>query len=168
MYEKKREGVYMDAGKGRLICHKDGKTTYYWSESMLDYLRRKFPRTLNAEMAEHLGMSESTIIRKARELGLTKDSVWLRSVWQEHVKIGHIVSRCKGYPGTWKKGQRVNPSGEFKPGHRLTPEQEERRSQAMRRWWQEHRNEAHERACRAWETRRRNEENPEQPIGGNI
>lgn len=138
MYEKKREGVYMDAGKGRLVCHKDGRTTYYWSSAMLDYLRRRYPTTLNEELAVFLGVSTRTMIRKARELGLEKNPVWLSAIWDERRKIAHIVHRCKGYPGSFQKGQRANPAGEFKPGHRLTPEQEAKRAASLREWYRAH------------------------------
>ena len=143
---------------GRVMYHGIHSTSYYWSESMLDYLRRNYATTLNAEIAEHLGMSERTIIRKAREMGLEKDSAWLSSVWQEHVKIGHIVSRCKGYPGTWKKGVHANPDGEWKKGHVLTPEQMAKRSKSLKEWGRTHPEEASERARKAWATRRRKQE----------
>ena len=50
---------------------------------MVDDLRRLFPKTLNKEIAEYLGISLRTMIRKARELALQKDPDWLTDVWED-------------------------------------------------------------------------------------
>lgn len=81
---------------------------------MLDMLRQYFPTTLNDEMAGMLGVSIRTMIRKARELGLKKDSDWLSSVWEERRLMAHVQSKRLGYPGRIQKGQHLSPATEFK------------------------------------------------------
>jgi len=82
---------------------------------MLDYLKANYATTLNEELGGCLGVSLRTVIRKARELGLSKDKEWLRKIWDERRMIAHIVSKTKGYPGSFQKGQHVSPATEFKP-----------------------------------------------------
>ena len=122
---------------------------------MIDYLRRHYPTTLNEELAGCLGVSQRTMIRKARELGLEKDPEWLRDVWDERRKLAHIIIKRKGYPGGFVKGQRANPAGEFKPGHKPTEEQRAKKSEAMRKWYRMNPLKAKEKARKAWETRRK-------------
>lgn len=100
---------------GRLVTREGTATRIFWNKDMLDYLRRHFPTTFNEELAGCIGVSVRTLIRKARELGLQKDPVWLSSVWEERRKWAHIESRRKGYPGHIQKGQHLSPETEFKP-----------------------------------------------------
>jgi DNA-binding Lrp family transcriptional regulator len=44
---------------------------------MLSELKRYFPNSPNREVAELLGVSERTMIRKARELGLVKEKKYI-------------------------------------------------------------------------------------------
>lgn len=122
---------------------------------MIDYLRRYYPTTLNEELAGCLGVSQRTMIRKARELGLEKDPEWLRDIWDERRKLAHIISKRKGYPGGFKKGMRAYPAGEFKAGRIQTADEKAKRSRAMRQWYLCHPTEAKAKARKAWETRRR-------------
>lgn len=135
---------------------------------MLDYLRRHFATTLNEELAGCIGVSQRTMIRKAHELGLRKDAEWLIAIWNERRKEANVVSRQKGYPGGFKKGQHANPDGEFKPGHRLTPEQAARQRDGMRRWYRLHPDEAKAKAEKTLNTRRKGcseADNPKPCIG---
>ncbi len=99
---------------GRLVTRCRYATSIFWSEQMLSYLRKNFATTLNEELAEWLGVSTRTMIRKARELGLSKDVAWLSSVWEQRRLMAHASSKKKGYPGTFKKGQHASPATEFK------------------------------------------------------
>ena len=121
---------------------------------MLDYLRKHYPTTLNEELAGCLGVSQRTMIRKARELGLEKDPEWLAAVWDERRQLAHVISKRKGYPGGFKKGERANPAGEFKPGRKPSAEEIAKRAESMRQWYKRNRKAASDKALKAWQTRR--------------
>lgn len=123
---------------------------------MLDYLRRHYPTTLNEELAGCLGVSQRTMIRKARELGLEKDPEWLSAVWNQRRQLAHVMSRRKGYPGRFKKGEHANPAGEFKAGERKSEEMKRKQAEGIKRWYKRHPREARAKALKAWETRRLN------------
>ena len=156
IYQRKPDGVFYDPKKRRLMEHNRYAKRIYWTKDMLDYLRSHFATTFNEELAACIGVSQRTMVRKARELGLHKKPEWLAAVWDEHRMIGQAVCKSKGYPGSFQKGNRANPAGEFKPGHRLTDEQTAKKSDKMRRWYRLHPAEAKAKAMKGWETRRRN------------
>ena len=67
----------------RLVIRKDGISRIYWNGNMLSELKRYFPNSPNKEVAELLGVSESTMIRKARELGLSKEKRYISDrLWE--------------------------------------------------------------------------------------
>ena len=134
--------------------HEHYATRIYWSTSMLDYLRRHFPTSLNEELAGCLGVSQRTMIRKARELGLEKDPQWLAAVWDERRLMAQCVTKRKGNSGQFKKGERANPDTEFKPGHQASPEVKQKQADGMRRWYRRNPDKASAKALKAWETRR--------------
>ena len=151
-----RQGVYFHPKLGRIVNHQGHSTTIFWNSAMLDYLKRNFPRTLNDDLAEWLGVSKRTVCRKARELGLQKDKEWLAAIWEERRKMAHMVSRSKGYPGGFRKGEHPYTEGEFKPGHRLTEEQQAIIVEKTRRWYRQNPTKVREKALKAWATRRKN------------
>lgn len=153
-YEKVRDGIYYSRKAGRVVEHHGYSTRIFWSAQMLGYLRRHFATTLNDELAGCLGVSPRTLVRKARELGLEKDPAWLRSVWDERRRMAHAVASRKGHPGRFRKGRHYNPSGEFRPGHRLTDEQRRKQADGIRRWCRQHPAEVRERSRRIAESRR--------------
>jgi hypothetical protein len=157
MYQKTKDGIFYNPKVGSIVEHHGYSTRIHWSTSMLDYLRRHFPTTLNEELAGCLGVSQRTMIRKARELGLTKDAAWLQQVWDERRRLAHVISKRKGYPGGFVKGVRNNPDGEFKKGRVETPEQRERRVAGMLEYNRKHPDKLRERAKKAWVTRRENQ-----------
>jgi len=122
---------------------------------MLNYLRRHFATTLNDELAGCLGVSQRTMIRKARELGLEKDPQWLSEVWEERRHMAHSVAKKKGFPSRFKKGEHANPAGEYKPGRKPPAEETAKRAESMRQWYKRNRKAASDKARKAWETRRR-------------
>jgi len=154
-YQPARQGVYYNPKVGRIVEHHHYATRIFWNTEMLDYLRRHFPTTLNDELAGCLGVSPRTMIRKARELGLEKDPKWLAEVWEERRKMAHVIAKKKGYPGGFKKGERANPAGEFKPGRKPSAEETAKHAENMRRWYRRNPDKAREKALKAWETRRR-------------
>lgn len=100
--------------KGRLMEIDGRARRIYWSGDMLSLLRREFPTTINEELAGMLGVSLRTMIRKARELGLTKDPKWLADVWNERRFWAHVMSKKKGYPGCFKPGNQIGKEHRFK------------------------------------------------------
>ena len=114
-YQRKPDGVFYYANKGRLMEHRGCSTRIYWNGDMLSLLRREFPTTLNEELAGMLGVSQRTMIRKARELGLTKDPAWLERVWNERRFWAHVSAKKKGYPGCFKPGNEIGKEYRFKP-----------------------------------------------------
>lgn len=98
------DGQKIDPKTGRIIEHKGARSSIYWTGNMLSLLKRHFSNTKNEEMAEMLGVSPRTVIRKARELRLEKNPVWLKGVQREHGILGHCVSKKMGYPGGFAKG----------------------------------------------------------------
>lgn len=153
-YEKKEDGIFYHPHYGRVMEHHGYRTRIYWSESMLGYLRKNYARTLNRELCDHLCMSERTMIRKARELGLSKDPRWLAEVWEERRQLAHMIARAKGYPGRFMPGDERGKACQYKKGHRLTDDQKEKRAAAIHEWAKRHRKETRERMLKAWETRR--------------
>ena len=154
MYERKKDGLYYDRQTGRTWEHRRYSTHIYWSRQMLGDLKRYYANTLNDDLSAMLGVSVRTLRRKACELGLEKDPEWLRRIYRDHQKLAHAISRQKGYPGSWKKGQRNNPPGEFKKGRQPTAEERQARSESMKRWYRLHPDEARAKALKAWKTRR--------------
>ena len=137
-YERNRkvpDGIRMCMKDGRMYEKKGFSKRLFWSPQMLHDLRTMYPVTLNEELAGMLGVSIRTLIRKARELGVEKDKTWLGDVWEKHRIMAHDESRRRGYPGGFKKGEHVNPDGEFKHGHSLTDEQEQKRRESLRKSW---------------------------------
>lgn len=109
-----RKGPRYYPDTGRVEEAPNGSRRISWSRQMVDDLLRLFPKTLNKEIAEYLGISLRTMIRKARELGLQKDPDWLTDVWEDRRRQAHMVARIKGYPGTIKPGEHRSPDTEFK------------------------------------------------------
>lgn len=96
---------------------KQSRPKIIWTPEMFAKLTDKFPNTFNKELAEELGISWRTLIRKARELGLEKEESFLeknKTVIQTMAKAARSPNKTKG-----QKGWTV-PGGEkyqFKPGH---------------------------------------------------
>ena len=79
---KLNEGVIQ---KGtRLVIRKDGISRIYWNGNMISEMRRYYPTTKNAELADYFGVSQRTINRKAAELGLTKSKQFIADVSKDN------------------------------------------------------------------------------------
>lgn len=156
-YQPVKQGIYYDRKQGRIMHHNGYSVRIHWSPAMLDYLRRSYARTKNQDLADYLGVSMRTMIRKARELGLEKDPRWLGAVWNEHRGIAHMAARAKGYPGGFRKGEHACPEHEYKKGHQATEEERRKRAEAVRRHNRLNPHKLRERALKAWETRRKNQ-----------
>lgn len=74
--------------------------------NMLSIMRRHYHNTLNRELAEMLGVSERSVTRKAREMGLEKDKGFVASLSREHLLLANARSKELGYPGGFTKGMK--------------------------------------------------------------
>ena len=101
---KKPDGVFFDQKEGRLMQHNGPTKRIYWSGDMISILRRHFPTTKNDEVAEMIGVSPRTVVRKARELGIEKDAAFLHTVWNENRLLAHVTNKVHGNSGMIKKG----------------------------------------------------------------
>lgn len=113
-HPRKEPKTFYHQGLQRIVTRDHYATRIFWSRQMLDLLRQNFPTMLNNDLAGILGVSCRTMIRKARELGLKKDSEWLSSIWDERRLMARVQSKRLGYPGRIKKGQHLSPATEFK------------------------------------------------------
>lgn len=89
-----------------------------WSQAKLETMRREFPTTTNEDLAIDLGVSQRTLIRKARELGLEKDPNWLREKALEGCRKMQLINKSCRNTGMFKRGVRNSPNTEFKPGQK--------------------------------------------------
>ena len=91
------------------------------TDRQLDWLRKHFKHTKNAELCETLGLSQSALHRLAREHGLTKSRQFMKrcqAATAAAAKASHLKNGT--YP---PKGHRIPRSEQFgfQPG--VTPEQ---------------------------------------------
>ena len=100
------DGIKFDRKTGRKVMHEGYSSRIYWDGNMLSLLRRHFATTLNYELAELIGVSERTMLRKARELGMEKDQKWLRAVFKDRALLANVASVRSGNSGV-------------KPGHKF-------------------------------------------------
>ena len=79
--------------KGQAMQRQGKRPVIYWNGNMLSILTRYFPNTRNTELVELLGVSERTIIRKARDLGLCKSEAFISAVAKENSIMGCIAQK---------------------------------------------------------------------------
>lgn len=77
----------------RLVIRKDGISRIYWSGNMVSELKRYYPTTKNAELADYFGVSQRTINRKAAELGLTKSKQFIADVSKDNGYLARIKQK---------------------------------------------------------------------------
>lgn len=102
--KKVADGIYYHSYYDRLMEHNGYATRIYWSQDMIDILKRYYPIEKNEVVAGLCGVSIRTMIRKSRELGLRKNKDFLRQVWNENRKLAHLVNKVKVNSGMIKKG----------------------------------------------------------------
>lgn len=91
-YDKYHPQVYM-GDEGRLLKRSQGHPYIFWNGNMISDLKRYYPNTSNQELVELFGVSERTIVRKARELGLFKSKEHMSKVNKGKSVLAHIVKR---------------------------------------------------------------------------
>ena len=78
----------------RLYISKRGFFAIYWTPNMISILKRHYPNSPNSDVCEMLGVSENTMYRKARELGLKKSEEYINN----NAKIRSLLGNIK-----WRK-----------------------------------------------------------------
>ena len=125
--------------KAHLLGLKKQRRGIIWTRSMLKLLKDYFPHMFNKPLAKWIGVSDRSLIRKARELGLEKRPGFLDDRREEISDLAR-TSLKKAYregrlKSTFKKGERNNPAGEFKKGHVESLETKVKRSAAEKAAW---------------------------------
>ena len=116
----------------KIGLRKEKHPTYHiWTPQMLKLLTTFFPTMFNKPLAKWIGVSQRTMIRKARELGGFLDKR-RKDISQ---LAGEALRRKENVSSRFKKGERFNPSGEFKKGHIESPETKEKRIAALKESW---------------------------------
>ena len=83
-----RKGIHLVVNEGK-------SRSIYWNSNMISELKRYYPTTKNAELADLFGVSPSTINRKAKELGLSKDKLWIIGIATENGLYGKALRNKK-------------------------------------------------------------------------
>ena len=77
-----------------LYISKRGFFAIYWTPNLISILNRHYPNSPNSEVCEMIGVSESTMYRKVKELGLKKSEEYINN----NVKIRSFLGNIK-----WRK-----------------------------------------------------------------
>lgn len=113
---------------------KKGHFGIFWTPRMLKTLKDFFPIMFNKPLARWIGVSPSSLHRKARALGLTKRPGFLEDRRQEiHAMAAESLRRTTKTGGRIQPGQHHSRATEFKPGHQATEEEKAKRLETMRR-----------------------------------
>lgn len=99
----KPDGIFY-TDNGQKVQKKGYSRKIYWDGNMLSILRRYFPNTRNEEVAEMLGVSPRTVVRKARELGIDKDPDFCKEMSRQASLLAYAENRRNGYRGLFQKG----------------------------------------------------------------
>lgn len=130
--------IYAVNVKGSLLGLKRPKGIV-WTDKQLYTLRALFPTMFNRDLAKLIGVSQRTMIRKARELGLSKTPTFHEDKKYDIARRTSDALKRKRQSGAcwpvFEKGNHYNPEGEFKPGNVESPETKAKRSAALKRAW---------------------------------
>ena len=130
---RSQQAIFVKASKMGL---KKGHHGIAWTPQMLKMLKDYFPVTFNRPLARWIGVSMRSLIRKARELGLEKRPGFLDDRRCDITDLARTgLKKCGKTGGRFRKGERNNPAGEFKPGHVESPETKARRIASLRESW---------------------------------
>ena len=122
--------------KAHLLGLKKRSYGIVWTDGMIELLKTYFPTMTNLSLSRLIGVSVRTLNRKAAELGLQKAPDFLeinaRTISE---RISSALKRKGNFGTQFVKGVRSNPEGEFKPGHKESPETKEKRRASLRETW---------------------------------
>ena len=82
-YHKQNPEIFQN-NKCQWMKRQGKRAAIYWTGNMLSLLKRHFPNTRNAELVELIGVSERSIARKAKQLGLEKSKSFISRVATEN------------------------------------------------------------------------------------
>ena len=110
--------------KARCMGLKKGQIGVVWTPQMLKIITTFFPMMFNKPLAKWLGVSERTLTRKARELGLEKQEGFIKKRQKD---INQLISEShknneKLKETLIKKGEHRGRQTEFKKGQKMSPE----------------------------------------------
>ncbi len=91
--------------RGHYVVQQGRSQKIYWDGQMLSDLRCLYATTLNEDLAQILRVSQSTMVRKARELGLRKDPRWLKDIYRERALLAITAWKKKGREKTNNNGK---------------------------------------------------------------
>lgn len=89
------DGIRLNAD-GQAVEKRGRITRLYWGEEKIKKFKRIYPFNTNNDVAIDMECSVRTVVRRAREMGLQKDSLWLQSVWNENRRLAHAVVKICG------------------------------------------------------------------------
>lgn len=106
-----------------------------WTPKQIKLLKDFFPIMFNKPLAKWIGVSQRTMIRKARELGIEKEENFLDTRRDDiNALLSEALKKAPDTNGTrFKKGIHASRGTEFKKGHILSPEAEARRIEAYKK-----------------------------------
>ena len=78
---------------GRLCTNRRG--TIFWTEQMLSIMRRYYSTCTDREVAGMLGLTTTTIRKKARLMRLKKSDAYLKGLRSKAGKVGVIIRELK-------------------------------------------------------------------------
>jgi hypothetical protein len=107
-----------------------------WSSQMINQIKKLFPNTFNRDLAAQMRISQRTLIRKARELGLTKEEGFLDKNRHKITQLA-MQSRPKNDAKTIERITQAGVATRFKKGSKAS---------------------AGNNITKAWETRRKNQQ----------
>ena len=160
-YEKNHrvpDGIRIDPSSGRLFEHRGYARRIFWNKKMIDDLRRLYATTKNDDLADIIGVSPRTLIRKARELGLEKDKAWQHGNTMRNLKMANFTNKVKGVKSPFRKGEHYCPENEFKPGHKESEESKAKRIAGLKEYYKRNPFAAKARGKKSSETRKRNKQ----------
>lgn len=109
--------------------------TIVWTPNKLKILTDFFPIMFNKPLAKWLGVSQRTLNRKAKELGLEKQEGFLEKRKKDIQQLASEALKKVECKTRFKKGERFYPEGEFKKGHQESPETKEKRIASLKESW---------------------------------
>lgn len=108
-----------------------------WTNKDLGILRREFPKRPTPEVAKMLGRSAMAVATKASKEGLKKQEGFLDKRRKDISRLaGEELRKIPDRKSSrFKKGVRFNPDGEFKKGHKESPETKAKRIASLKESW---------------------------------